>query len=87
MDTASFRLPPEIVREVERLAARRGQPKSEIVREALQRYLAREAAPSRRTLVELADSLVTYPATGPADLATRSEEILREKFHARRRPR
>lgn len=36
----SFRLPPELNRALSRLARQRGVPKSQLVREALERYLA-----------------------------------------------
>ena len=40
----SFRLPPEMLRELSKLARQRGVPKSQLVREALEQYLA--GAPS-----------------------------------------
>ena len=41
MDTqTSFRLPQGMLRALERLARQRGVPKSELVREALEQYLA-----------------------------------------------
>ena len=40
----SFRLPPELLRALGRLARQRGVPKSQVVREALEQYLATATA-------------------------------------------
>lgn len=42
-DQTSFRLPSEMLRALSRLARRRGVPKSQLVREALEQYLAAAA--------------------------------------------
>jgi Arc/MetJ-type ribon-helix-helix transcriptional regulator len=85
METASFRLPPAVVRALERVAARKRVPKSALVREALQRYLALEK--SSRSTGALVDALLTYAGSHAGDLAARGEEILRKRFRARRRSR
>jgi metal-responsive CopG/Arc/MetJ family transcriptional regulator len=87
MDTASFRLPEELVRAVAAAAARRRVDRSTIVREALSSYLERISRSAKMSTAELIDTLVTYPGSGCGDLATRSEQHLRARFHARRRPR
>ena len=43
-DQTSFRLPPEMLRELGRLARQRGVPKSQLVREALEQYLVAPAS-------------------------------------------
>ena len=85
METASFRLPPSILRALERAAGRKGVAKSALVRAALQRYLAQQE--SSGSTGALVDALVTYPGSGKGHLAARGEEILRERFRARRRSR
>ena len=40
----SFRLPPELLRALGRLSRQRGAPKSQVVREALEQYLAAATA-------------------------------------------
>lgn len=47
MSQTSFRLPPDLARALDRLARERGVPKSQLVREALARYLAAPEASSR----------------------------------------
>lgn len=44
-DQTTFRLPPELGRALARFARDRGVPKSQVVREALERYLAAPDAP------------------------------------------
>jgi metal-responsive CopG/Arc/MetJ family transcriptional regulator len=85
MHTASFRLPPELIGALARTASRRGEPRSEVVRAALEEYLARAREEGNTSLGALVDALVTYPGSGVGDLAARSEAHLRSKFHARRR--
>jgi hypothetical protein len=88
VNTASFRLPPELLSALERSAARARRPKSELVRSALEEYLARAGGEGGVTLSQLIDQLVTYEGSGVGDLGTRGEAHLRARFHARRhRPR
>lgn len=82
----TYRLPDELTAELDRVARRRGVSRTLVVREALSEYLASDAR-AQPSLVELADGLVTYEGSGVGDLATRSEQHLRAKFGARRRPR
>jgi len=51
-DQTSFRLPTPLARALDRAARARGVPKSQLVREALERYLADEAAPLPATVKE-----------------------------------
>lgn len=44
-EQTSFRLPPALARALARRARERGVPKSQLVREALERYLAQPPAP------------------------------------------
>lgn len=44
-DQTSFRLPPEMLRALGRLARQRGIPKSQLVREALEQFLAEQQTP------------------------------------------
>jgi Arc/MetJ-type ribon-helix-helix transcriptional regulator len=85
METASFRLPPAILRALERTAQRKKLAKSAVVRAALQKYLEREE--SLGSTGALVDALVTYRGSGKGDLAARGEELLRARFRGRRRTR
>jgi len=51
-DQTSFRLPTPLARALTRLARERGVPKSQLVREALERYLAEQEAGSSPTSVK-----------------------------------
>jgi len=82
VDTTSIRLPPGLIQAIERAAARRGVSRSTLVREALEEHLRGAGSAG---LAGLVDRLVTYPGSGVGDLSTRGEEILRERFHGRRR--
>jgi metal-responsive CopG/Arc/MetJ family transcriptional regulator len=64
--TLSLKLPPSLSVKLERAAKRRGQSKSEVVRAALEQFLAGERPMSA---LELAGDLVGS-CEGPADLST-----------------
>src|SRR5207249_6465894 len=81
VETASIRLPPALIQAIERAAAGRGVSRATLVREALEEYLRRTGSTGLGVLV---DRLVTYPGSGVGHLATRGEEILRERFSGRR---
>ena len=87
VNTASFRLPPELLGALERCATRAQRPKSDVVRAALEQYLDRVGRERRVTLGQLIDALVNYEGSGVGDLGTRGERHLRARFHARRRSR
>jgi len=82
VETTSIRLPPALIQAIERAAVGRGVSRSTLVREALEEYLRRTGSTGLGALV---DRLVTYPGSGVGHLATRGEEILRERFSGRRR--
>jgi hypothetical protein len=85
VNTASFRLPPELLGALERSATRARRPKSDLVRAALEEYLARVGAEGGLTLGRLIDDLVTYEGSGIGDLGAHGEAHLRARFHGRRR--
>jgi hypothetical protein len=67
----SFRLPPELSRALSRLARQRGVPKSQLVREALERYLAAPEAPAAPLSVRERSApylgMVRIPPAAPDD--------------------
>jgi metal-responsive CopG/Arc/MetJ family transcriptional regulator len=87
MPTTSLRLPSHLTESLDRLARERGTTRSELIREAVDRFLAdsRSGGPSDR--VALLRSLVSYAGSGRGDLAARSEDYLREIVGGRRRDR
>jgi Arc/MetJ-type ribon-helix-helix transcriptional regulator len=90
METSSFRLPPELVDEIAVVAKRRGVTRSEIVRDAVARYLAEAGSAPHLTRLEALDALLgEHPGSGRTDTATNAEARLRALFSARRsgRPR
>jgi metal-responsive CopG/Arc/MetJ family transcriptional regulator len=84
MSTTSLRMPGELTHALDQLAQERGVTRSDLIREAVEAYVAscREGGPEDR--VALVRSLVTYEGSGRGDLASRSEEHLRSLFRARR---
>ena len=87
MDTTSLRLPRHLSGALDRLAEERGKTRSEIIREAVEEYVAASRAGASGDRVALVRRLVTYPGSGRTDGAARSEEYLRRVFGARRRDR
>lgn len=87
MTTTSLRLPRDLTTALDRLAEERGTTRSELIREAVEDYVAaaRKGGPADR--VALVRRLVTYEGSGCGDLASRAEDHLREMFGARRRDR
>ena len=86
MQTASFRLPPKLLRSLRERAQRLGVTRSTVVRDALAMWLSAngDSPPSTGVLLDL---LVTWRGSGRGNLATEGERILRERFRARRRSR
>ncbi|MHB8730489.1 MAG: ribbon-helix-helix protein, CopG family [bacterium] len=83
-----MRLDPDTEAILRRLARKAGRTKSSIIREAILRMSETHAAPKPGGSLhdQLAD-LIGVGHGGPSDLASRSEEILRDLFgrrHARR---
>jgi hypothetical protein len=85
MALTSIRLPDDLVRDVDEVAARRRSTRSEVVREAVAEYCAVARGGREIDPVALVERLVTYPGSGQGDLAQRSEFYLRALFRARRR--
>lgn len=56
----SFRLPVELLRMLTRTAKQRGVPKSQLVREALERYLAAGNPPEPRAPLAVRERTATY---------------------------
>lgn len=72
MKTLSLKLPASLKAKLDRVARQRGQSKSELVRAALEQFLAAKRRPeSKRPIsaLELAGDLVGC-VEGPGDLAT-----------------
>jgi Arc/MetJ-type ribon-helix-helix transcriptional regulator len=87
MDTTSLRLPQHLADALDRLAEERGSTRSELIREAVEEYVAGTYAGRPGDRVALVRRLVSYPGSGRKDGAARSEEHLRRIFRARRRDR
>lgn len=85
MDLTTVRLPENLARSVDEIAKKRQVSRSDVVREALEQYCERASNAENLSRVELLRSLVSYDGSGVGDLASRSEEHLRKRFHARRR--
>ena len=71
MDTTSFRLPADLIADVERLAEERGVTKSELVREALAQYVGRSVTSLRKLdRVAALDAILEAIPSQPGDAAT-----------------
>ncbi len=68
MKTLSLKLPDELDIRVGAIPRQRGSSKSEVVRSALQAYLANEASPVSGSALDLAGDLVGA-LDGPVDLS------------------
>jgi len=80
--TLSLRLEKELAKRLETAASARGVSKSELVRQCVQRYLDEdEQAPSAW---EMGRHLFGKHGSGRSDLSENCEEILREKFGAKK---
>ncbi|MCY4640426.1 MAG: ribbon-helix-helix domain-containing protein [Chloroflexi bacterium] len=75
--TVTFSLPPELAARLDRLAGREGRSRSELVREALRRYI--DAAQWRR-LLEYGERRARELGIGPGDV-----ERLVDEYRAGRR--
>lgn len=79
----SFRLPGEMLREIERVAKERGIPKSQLVREALERYLAKPAA-GASTVLSVQDRTAPYIGSinlsGPGDAEAIADRVRRRNW-------
>lgn len=80
----SFRLPQEMLRELERLAKQRGVPRSQLVREALETYLASPATESPVLTVRdrSAPYIGSIDLTGPGDAESVADRVRRRNWRA-----
>ena len=83
-DQTSLRLPREMLRELERLASERGVPRSQLVREALELYLA---SPSKESpVLTVRDRSAPYigslDLTGPGDAEGVADRVRRRNWRA-----
>ena len=83
-DQTSFRLPREMLHELGRLAKQRGVPRSQIVREALEIYLAAPAPES--PVLTVRDRSAPYigavDLTGPGDAESVADRVRRRNWRA-----
>lgn len=77
----SFRLPAELSRALARLARQRGVPKSQLVREALERYLASVDAPSAPMAVR--ERTATYIGAVRLDVAQDQRDVIAASIRQR----
>ncbi len=81
--TLTVRLPPRVEEELARYCVTRKLTKSEVVKEALERLLARAAeAP---TAYELGAKGFGSDTSGPRDVARHTKRLLRERFRGKAR--
>jgi len=72
MKTLSLKLPDEVDARISAIARRRRSNKSEVVRNALDAYLAKETTPLKGSALDLAGDLVGS-LEGPGDLSHHDE--------------
>ena len=75
MKTLSVKLPDELDARISAIASQQRANKSEIVRNALDAYLAKKTTPQHGSALELAGDLVGM-LEGPADLSHRDDHLL-----------
>jgi metal-responsive CopG/Arc/MetJ family transcriptional regulator len=85
VQTKAIRLPDELTRAVDRIAEARRRRRSDVIREAIERYVAEHASDRLGDRLAVLDRLVTYPGSGVRDLGSRSKDHLRKIFDERRR--
>jgi predicted transcriptional regulator len=73
----TLRLPKELEHEIDRLAKSEHQTRTEIIKQALRSYLARQ---KRHTPYELGIDLFGAGESGDRDLSTRYKVVLKEKL-------
>ncbi|MSP59859.1 MAG: ribbon-helix-helix protein, CopG family [Myxococcales bacterium] len=69
MTTMAVKVPEQLLARLDRESKRRRVRRSELVRDALQRYLADDRAPQRITVADLAADLIGCVQGGPTDLS------------------
>ncbi len=77
----TVRLPDHLERELDRLAAEEGTTKTQIVRRALERYMA--AHREQRTSFELGEAFFGRYGSGERTLSATYKERIREKLRAK----
>jgi predicted DNA-binding protein len=80
-DVLTVRLPDDLERELERLAAEGGTTKTQIVRLALERYVTAER--EERSSFELGEELFGRYGSGDRTLSTSYKGRVREKLRAK----
>jgi predicted DNA-binding protein len=80
-DVLTVRLPDDLERELERLAAEGGTTKTQIVRTALERYVT--AQREQRSSFELGEELFGRYGSGDRTLSTSYKGRVREKLRAK----
>jgi hypothetical protein len=81
--TLTVRLPPRVEEELARYCVSRRLTKSQVVKEALERLLARAA--ETPTPYELGARGFGSDTTAPRDVARNTKRLLRERFRAKAR--
>ena len=83
-DQTSFRLPREMLEELARLAKRRGVPRAQLVREAIEIYLA--GPPDETPVLTVRDRSAPYigtiDLTGPGDAESIADRVRRRNWRA-----
>lgn len=85
--TVAIRLSDPLVKQVRQWAKLKKKTRSEIIREALLDYFERSSLNAQKDPYQTLVALMPFQEGGAANLASESETILRQKFHARSRPR
>ncbi len=80
--TIAIRIPSHLMKQLKQSAKVAKQSRSEIIRAALEDYFSR-VGKTAKDPYEVLSSLMPFEEGGAHDLALRSEEYLRKKFHAR----
>lgn len=76
----SLRLPDDLARRLDRLAAKRRTERSLVVREAIRAYLVGEAASETGRLFDRVGDLAGSVRGGPPDLGLKHREYLKERL-------
>lgn len=83
--TIVIRFPSDLFKKVQKTARVQKKNRSVIIREALEDFFSRTGPSAEKDPYQTLLSLMPLEGSGISDLASRSEEYLRKKFHARSR--